>query len=129
MELQDFYGNLGKWGCLAICYAIASMDGNLDWKDITNKLFEARDNGAFDEEIFVYNPLAFGLKDVKKVSSLEKCRGEYAAARYVFGKSNHFILYKKVSDGFYEPYYNSLESSNCVKYGRIQDVRDVFIFS
>ena len=128
MEIQDYYTNLGKGGCLAIDYAIASLDGNLDWRDITNKIFEARDNDAFDEEIFVYNPLGFGLKDVKKVSSLEKCKGEYAAANYVFGKKNHFMLYKKVSDGYYEPYYNSLESSQCVKYGRIQDVRDIYIY-
>lgn len=127
MEIQDFYLSLGKSGCLAICYAIASIDGNLDWREITNKLFEAKDNNAFDNECYVYNPLAFNLKDVKKVSSLEKCKGEYAAANYVFGKNNHFVLYKKISDGFYEPYYNTLESSNCVKYGRIQDVRDIYI--
>jgi hypothetical protein len=128
MELQDFFKSLGDYGCFAIDYAVASLDGNLDWREITNKIFEAKDNGAFDDEIFVYNPLAFGLKDVKKVSSLEKCKGEWALANYVYGKKNHVALYKKVSDGYYEPYYNSLENSQCVKYGRIQDVRDVYIY-
>lgn len=129
MEIQDYYTNLGKGGCLAICYAIASLDGNLDWREITNRIFEAKDAGAFDDEIFVYNPLGFNLKNVLKTSTLEKCKGEYAAVNYVFGKKNHFMLYKKVSDGYYEPYYNSLESSQCVKYGRIESVRDIFIYS
>ena len=128
MMIQDYFKSLGDYGCLAICYAIASMNGDTDYNGVFERLNEAKDNGAFDDECYVSNPLAFpGIKDVKKVSSLEKCKGYYAAVNFVYGKKNHFVLYVKSGENSYSPYYNTLENSNCVKYGRVQDVRDIYL--
>jgi hypothetical protein len=128
MQIQDLFLSLGEGGCLAIDYAIASLNGETSEREVFNRLMDARDSGAFDDECYVTNPTFFeNIKNVVKRDRLDDCNGEYVAARYDFGKKSHFVLYKKYGDGAYEPYYNSLDKSNCVKYGRITTVRDIYL--
>ena len=128
MQIQDLFTSLSSGGCLAIDYAIASLNGVTDEKEVFNRLIDARNSGAFDDECYVTNPTFIeNIKNVVKRNGFDDCEGEYVAARFDYGKRSHFVLYKKYGDGAYEPYYNSLDSSQCVKYGRITTVRDIYL--
>lgn len=141
-NIQTYFVNAGKWCCLALDYIYAVIDTLVDADENTKMnilntaLFAAYITGkGVDKEFYVYDPKllmettakAIGKeikvniekKDITSVSQLPK---GYAAVRFDFNNNSHFVL---VKDNYI--YFNSLEFSNCVSYGKPTTARVITI--
>ena len=137
MKLQDKFIILGKWSCLAQCYLMKALldeaseeeKTNTDFLEVamTSALIMAfNDKTILDDECTVLNPvkLMTGVSErkynvtKKDITSLDDLGGKWAVVRFDYNGNGHWVLFHGK-----EMVYNSLENSNCFKYGKMTTAR------
>lgn len=134
MKLQDKFIILGKWSCLAQCYLMkALLDEAAPEEEpfleiaLASALVVAFDDKTIlDDECTVLNPvkLMAGVSErkynvtKKDITSLDDLGGKWAAVRFDYNRNGHWVLFHGK-----EMVYNSLENSNCFKYGKMTTAR------
>lgn len=141
-QIQSVCEEVGKYGCLALCYAEVVLD-------VLNVQKEVRDNvalsailGAYkdgtfiEDEFFVKNPVGFMQQLAKSFSKRIKCNVTkqpitsykdlpetgYACVRHDYNGKSHWVLSKNQSRIF-----DSLDDSYCVKNGKPTSARVITI--
>lgn len=136
-KLQDKFIILGKWSCLAQCYLMKALldeaseeeKTNTDFLEVamTSALIMAfNDKTILDDECTVLNPvkLMAGVSErkynvtKKDITSLDDLDGKWAAVRFDYNRNGHWVLFHGK-----EMVYDSLENSNCFKYGKMTTAR------
>ena len=132
-HLQTWFKNAYDYSCLAQCYLYAIADhSKIGIKEKQLELFITSSltlGYGIDDEFFVSDPVSlmtkswkeFSDEDVKvNVRKMDLKEGlselktiPYAAVRFDYNGHSHYVLMKY---GMLE--YNSLEESNCFKYGK-----------
>lgn len=138
MRSQSFCLNVGRYGCLAICYIYAALDYTKDissWndeekvnKEILDTLqFVFYNSNALSKDMSVtdadalFKCLSIRCKVTKYLYDKEKDQLDgYNCVNFINGMNNHWVLYKDS-----RLLYNSLDFSNCVENGYISDVRKI----
>ena len=143
MKLQDKYEIFGKYSCLAQCYIYATLHNKASEEernpDFMETLVDAcllqafKDKTLLDDECTVLDAdkLMHAIDSdhkfrvTKKIISSAKDlpKKGYAAVKFVNGKNAHWVLFLDQKQ-----LYNSLENSQCVKYGHIADARIIEIY-
>lgn len=128
MKIQTFFEKAGKGACLALCYIRASLGEKATPNVMFDVLWKASEKGILvaEDDFFVKDAVALGqLASGKKfsvtkqkISSIEELEGKLAAVNFQNGKFNHWVL---VENG--QIVFDSLEDSQCVKYGKPVDAR------
>lgn len=142
MKLQDKYEVFGKWSCLAQCYIYAALHNKATDEERIPSFMEAMvdscllqafsDKTLLDDECTVLNAskLMHAIDSEHKFTVTKKIISSakdlplkgYAAVRFTNGKNGHWVLFLDQVQ-----LYNSLENSQCVKYGNITDARIISI--
>ena len=133
MGIQDFFKSAGEGGCLAMCYIVAALKDKTSPTMIFEALWTAAKQSVIDieDDCFVTNgvKLMSIANPSKKYSvikqpihSLIDLGGQLAAVNYIHKCCNHWVL---VENG--EIIFDSLENSQCVKYGEPIDARIIEI--
>lgn len=137
MKSQSFCLNVGKYGCLALCYLYAFLDFKLgisEWKDenkVNEELLHAllyvyQHSNALDEDMYVkdaealFECLGANVKVSKEVYDKDSTLEGYNCLQFENGVNSHWVLYKDN-----KLLYNSLNYSNCVENGFISGVRRI----
>jgi hypothetical protein len=110
MNIQDVYLSLGNYGCLIFCYLYEA-----DIKNNIVKCFEKLvELGIIDEDCFVLdgNRLLKFFGSEKRVVRGVNDKGN-TIVPYKYNGNEHFV----VVDVNKNIIFNSLENSQCVKYG------------
>lgn len=142
MKLQDKYEVFGKWSCLAQCYIYAALHNKATEEERMPDFMEAmvdscllqafNDKRLLDDECTVLNAgelmraidpdLTFVVTKKEISSAKDLPLKGYAAVKFTNGKNGHWVLFLDQKQ-----LYNSLENSQCVKYGKITDARIISI--
>jgi ribosomal silencing factor RsfS len=133
MKIQDFCKSVGEGGCLAMCYVAASFGPEITPAMMFDALWDAVENNILDVDDYCYvrdavqlmrlvNPSKTYSVIKQKISSIEELKGQLAAVNFSRGRANHWVL---VDNG--EIIFDSLENSQCVKYGNITDARVILM--
>lgn len=116
MKIQDIYNSLGKYGCLLLCYLKeASVD-----VDITKYFNELIELDIIDNDCYVLDGdrlLKFFGSDKRVVRGINENGNTIVKFRTATSNEGHFVVINKNR----EIVFNSLENSNCVKNGFIDD--------
>ena len=128
MNDQDILEEMGKFGCLALCYIRAGIlisgqepeDGQVINKLVDvyfNTHFLARDCSVLDGQGLVTYVAGqrCQVTKTKQVSDGLECRN------YSYNGNNHWVLFFKG-----QCIYNSLANSKCYNCGECIDVRKIF---
>lgn len=138
MKLQDKYEVFGKWSCLAQCYIYATLHNKATEEERIPSFMEAmvdacllqsfNDKKLLDDECTVLDAgelmhaidpdhkFRVTKKRIEKIQDLPL--DKYACVNFEYNKHNHWVLFKGQSF-----LYNSLEDSQCFKYGKPVDAR------
>lgn len=146
MKIQDIFKEAGNSSCLALCYCyigvfntspvfnlsdektqnvmlgIALLDtySNTHYLD---KDFSVLDGQSILDRIFTDTGLKAVVGSKTKISSISELNEDvYNLVNFQYNDKNHWVLY----DGKILK-FNSLENSNCFKYGKPFEVRTVKI--
>lgn len=133
MKIQDFCKSVGEGGCLAMCYIRAALGEKTTptmmfdalWSASENNIIDANDDCYVRDAISLMrlvNPSKSYSVTKQKISSIEELKGEMAAVNFSRGKANHWVLVDKG-----QIIFDSLEDSQCVKYGNVTDARIIKI--
>lgn len=137
MKSQSFCLNVGKYGCLTLCYIYAFLDyvkGISEWKDedkvnkelLDTLLYVYYNSEALDEDMYVkdadalFDCLGIKAKVFKEVYDRNSHLQGYNCLQFESGINSHWVLYKDD-----KLLYNSLDYSNCVENGFISGVRRI----
>lgn len=133
MKLQTLCDNIGKYGCLAICYCyIAGRELGIDNNDLLNALafqtiYECVGTEALHDDMFVEDPVSIirkaaqiaGNKELypniekKTITSFKDLMGDsYAAVELLSNTTTHFVVAE-----YGLKVYDPLEYSYVSKYG------------
>lgn len=123
MKIQDFCKSVGNGGCLALCYIRAALGEKATPTMMFDALWSASENNIIDANDDCYVRDAISLMRLvnpsksysvikQKIFSIEELKGEMAAVNFQNGNFNHWVLVDKGQIVF-----DSLEDSQCVKYG------------
>lgn len=132
-KIQDFFKSAGEGGCLAMCYIFASLGKSTTASLMFDALYQAAGNNIIDVDDDCYvrdavslmrsvNPSKRYSVTKQKISSIEELGGKLAAVNFQNGNFNHWVL---VEHG--QIIFDSLEDSQCVKYGRPTSARVIEI--
>lgn len=124
MKIQNFFKSAGEGGCLAMCYIRAALGAETTPTMMFDALWQAARNNIIDDEDNCYVRDAVQLMrsvnsskrysvTKQKISSIEELKGGLAAVNFSRGDFNHWVL---VDRG--QIIFDSLEDSQCVKYGK-----------
>lgn len=133
MKIQDFCKSVGNGGCLALCYIRAALGDKATSTMLFDALWSASENNIIDANDDCYvrdaislmrlvNPSKSYSVTKQKISSIEELGGQLAAVNFSRGKANHWVLVDKG-----QIIFDSLEDSQCVKYGNVTDARIIKI--
>lgn len=134
MKIQTFMEKAGKGACLALCYIQAALEkAEITPTMMFDILWEANGKGIIDanDDMFVKDAISLmklanpnkKYSVVKqKISSLDELGVKTACVNFKHNGYNHWVL---VEDG--EIVFNSLDNSQCVKYGEPIDARIIKI--
>lgn len=132
MKIQDFCKSVGNGGCLAAVYIKAAapkttptMMFDALWSASENNIIDANDDCYVRDAVQLMrsvNPSKSYSVTKQKISSIEELNGQLAAVNFSKGRSNHWVLVDKG-----QIIFDSLEDSQCVKYGNVTDARIIKI--
>ena len=113
-KIQDIYKSLGEYGCLLLCYL---HEANID-VNITKYFNELVELDIIDNDCYVLDGdrlLKFFGSD-KRIARGTNENGN-TIVPYKYGNAEHFVVVNERK----EIVFNSLENSNCVKNGFIDE--------
>ena len=131
MGIQDFFKSAGNGACLALCYIRAAIGKDATPQMMIDALYKAAERNIVNvkKDCFVEDAIALMKvanpkkvysaikKDISSISGIE-----LGAVRYSYNGYSHWIL---VEHG--KIVFNSLEDSQCVKYGTPKEARLIII--
>ena len=131
MSIQDFFKSAGNGACLALCYIRAALGEKATPQMMIDALYKAAERNivnvkkdCFVEDAIalmkVANPTKVYSVIKKDVSSITNIK--LGAVRYSYNGYSQWVL---VEDG--KIIFNSLEDSQCVKYGTPKESRLITI--
>ena len=118
---QDKIKDLSINCCLAMCY-IWSFEPDVSYPKMLKYLSISIEKGYISESGYVQNPdklISLVSGKTKRVYKSKTNPGKMCIANFVNGANNHFV----VVDANDNVVYNPLETSLCVKNGKIEDYR------
>ena len=129
--IQDFFKSAGDGSCLALCYIRAALGKDATPQMFFDALWKAAERNIISvkKECFVEDAIALMKvanptkvysvikKDVSSIAGIK-----LGAVRYSYNGYSHWVL---VEDG--KIVFNSLENSQCVKYGTVKEARLIAI--
>jgi hypothetical protein len=124
MGFQDFCKSIGNGGCLAAVYvravlgekATPTMMFDALWQAAKFNIIDANDDCYVNDAVQLMgsiNPYKRYSVEKLKITSIEELKGQLAAVNFQNGDFNHWVLVDKG-----EIIFDSLEDSQCVKYGK-----------
>ena len=116
MKIQDIYASIGNYGCLLLCY----LNEACVKTDIVKHFEELTQLDIIDEDCFILDAnrlLKFFGSDKRVVRGFNPNGNTIAKFRTANSKEGHFVVINKNR----EIVFNSLENSNCVKNGFIDE--------
>lgn len=116
MKIQDVYASIGNSGCLLLCYLKEASIKT----DITKYFNELVELDIIDEECFILDAnrlLKYFGSDKRVVRGFNPNGNTIVKFRTANSKEGHFVVINKNR----EIVFNSLENSNCVKNGFIDE--------
>ena len=131
MGIQDFFKSAGEGSCLALCYIRAALGKDATPQQLFDALWKAADRNIVNvkKDCFVEDAIALMkvAKPTKVFSVVKKDISSIAniklgAVRYSYNGYSHWVL---VEDG--KIIFNSLEDSQCVRYGTAKEARIITI--
>ena len=131
MGIQDFFKAAGNGACLALCYVRASLGKDATPQMMIDVLYKAAERNIINvkKDCFVEDAVALMkvAKPTKVFSVIKKDVSSIAgiklgAVRYSYNGYSHWVL---VEDG--KVVFNSLDDSQCVKYGTVKEARLIAI--
>ena len=131
MGIQDFFKSAGNGACLALCYIRASLGKDATPQMMIDALWKAADRNIVNikKDCFVEDAIALMkvAKPTKVFSVIKKDISSIAniklgAVRYSYNGYSHWVL---VENG--KIVFNSLDDSQCVKYGTPKEARLITI--
>ena len=131
MSLQDFFKSAGEGSCLALSYIRAALGKDANPQTMFDALYKASERNiinvkkdCFVEDAIalmkVANPTKVYSVIKKDVSSIDEIK--LGAVRYSYNGYSHWVL---VEDG--KIIFNSLDDSQCIKYGTVKEARLISI--
>ena len=129
--IQDFFKSAGNGACLALCYIRAALGKDATPQMMIDALWKAAERNIINvkKDCFVEDAISLmKVANPKKVYSVIKkdissiARVKLGAVRYSYNGYSHWVL---VEDG--KVIFNSLEDSQCVKYGTVKEARLIAI--
>lgn len=127
MSIQDFFKSAGNGACLALCYIRAVLGKDATPQMMFDVLYKAAERNIVNvkKDCFVEDAIALmKVANTKKVYSVIKkdvssiAEIKLGAVRYSYNGYSHWVL---VEDGRVS--FNSLDDSQCVKYGTPKESR------
>ena len=115
-KIQDIYKSLGEYGCLLLCYL---HEANID-VDITKYFNDLVSLDIIDNDCYVLDAdrlLKFFGSDKRVVRGINPNGNTIVKFITATSKEGHFVVINKNR----EIVFNSLENSNCVKNGFIDE--------
>ena len=115
-KIQDIYKSLGEYGCLLLCYLHEACVK----ADIVKHFEELVSLEIIDEECFILDAnslLKFFGSDKRVVRGFNPNGNTIVKFRTATSNEGHFVVINKNR----EIVFNSLENSNCVKNGFIDE--------
>ncbi len=115
-KIQDIYKSLGEYGCLLLCYL---HEANID-VNITKYFNELVELEIIDNDCYVLDGdrlLKFFGSDKRIARGINENGNTIVKFRTSTSKEGHFVVINKNR----EIVFNSLENSNCVKNGFIDE--------
>lgn len=133
MAIQDLYGTMNKYACLALCYAwIVYHDIMISGEALdifmTKQIMGAQSAGYLDEEFTVKDaaeylhylcPLEQFEVTKKNINSLSEIK-EATPVRYDYNGHSHWVVVENR-----KIVWNSLADSQCVRYGKPTTAREI----
>ena len=116
MRIQDIYKKLGNYGCLLLCY-LRESNTNVDITKYFNELVQL---SIIDEECYILDAnrlLKFFGSDKRVARGFNPNGNTIVKFRTAASNEGHFVVINKNR----EIVFNSLENSNCVKNGFIDE--------
>lgn len=116
MKIQDVYLSIGNYGCLIFCY-LREANIDVDIAKYFNKLVEL---DIINNNCFILDAnrlLKFFCSDKRVVRGFNPNGNTIVKFRTSTSKEGHFVVINKNR----EIVFNSLENSNCVKNGFIDE--------
>ena len=129
--IQDFFKSAGNGSCLALCYIRAALGKEATPQMMIDALYKAAERNIVNvkKDCFVEDAISLmKVANAKKVYSVIKkdissISGiKLGAVRYSYNGYSHWVL---IEDG--KIVFNSLEDSQCVKYGTPKEARLITI--
>ena len=115
-KIQDIYKTLGDYGCLLLCYL---NEANID-VDITRYFNNLVELGIINEDCFILDAnrlLKYFGSELRVKRGFNTNGNTIVKFRTATSKEGHFVVINKNR----EIVFNSLENSNCVKNGFIDE--------
>lgn len=115
-KIQDIYKSLGEYGCLLLCYL---HEANID-VDITKYFNELVELDIIDNECFILDAnrlLKYFGSELRVKRGFNPNGNTIVKFRTATSNEGHFVVVNKNR----EIVFNSLEESNCVKNGFIDE--------
>lgn len=116
MKIQDVYASIGSHGCLLLCYIREACVKT----DIVKHFEELVQLDIIDEECFILDAnrlLKYFGSDKRVVRGFNPNGNTIVKFRTANSKEGHFVVINRNR----EIVFNSLENSNCVKKGFIDE--------
>ena len=129
--IQDFFKSAGNGACLALCYIRAALGKEATPQMMIDALYKAAERNIVNvkKDCFVEDAISLmKVANSKKVYSVVKKDISFisgiklGAVRYSYNGYSHWVL---VEDG--KIVFNTLEDSQCVKYGTVKEARLITI--
>ena len=115
-KTQDIYKSLGEYGCLLLCYL---NESNID-VDITRYFNNLVELGIINEDCFILDAnrlLKYFGSELRVKRGFNPNGNTIVKFRTAASNEGHFVVINKNR----EIVFNSLENSNCVKNGFIDE--------
>ena len=131
MSLQDFFKSAGEGSCLALCYIRAALGKDATPQMMFDALYKAAERNIINvkKDCFVEDAIALmKVANPKKVYSVIKkdvssiAGIKLGAVRYSYNGYSHWVLVENGNISF-----NSIDDSQCVKYGTVKEARLIAI--
>lgn len=127
LSIQSFFKSAGNGACLALCYIRAALGRDATPQMMFDVLWKAAERNIVNvkKDCFVEDAIALMKvanhtkvysvikKDVSSIANIK-----LGAVRYSYNGYSHWVL---VEDG--KVIFNSLDDSQCVKYGTPKEAR------
>ena len=129
--IQDFFKSAGNGACLALCYIRAALGKEATPQMMIDALYKAAERNIVNikKDCFVEDAISLmKVANHKKVYSIIKkdissISGiKLGTVRYSYNGYSHWVL---IEDG--KIVFNSLEDSQCVRYGTVKEARIITI--